>query len=88
MSTTPMVDLSFQIPEQDPLIILLVMSGVRGLVRLPHDKDECDRITLEYGDFLRQREDTIRELIANRTLDEEMQGKIFAALLPMLVQGQ
>jgi hypothetical protein len=75
------------VPEQDPLIILLAKSGVRGLVPIPHEKDECQRVFQEYGDFIRRREETVRGLIANRTLDEEMQEKISAALMPLIVQG-
>ena len=74
-------------PEQDPLIILLAKSGIRGLVPIPHEKDECQSVLQEYGDFIRRREETVRGLIANRTLDEEMQEKISAALMPLIVQG-
>ena len=37
-----------------PLIILLAESGVHGLVRVPHDPDECERVCHEYGHLLRQ----------------------------------
>lgn len=39
----------------------------------------------EYAAFLRLWDETIRELIAKRTLDEEMQEKICSALMPHLL---
>ncbi|MBM4285051.1 MAG: SAM-dependent methyltransferase [Deltaproteobacteria bacterium] len=72
------------LPQQDPLIILLARLGLRGLVRLPHEKEECVRVFHEFSDFLRQREDAIRDLIAGRTLDEETQEKICEALKKMI----
>ena len=51
----------------------------------PPRQDECQRVLQEYADFLRRREEAIRELIANRTLDEDMQEKIYAALMPQLL---
>jgi hypothetical protein len=73
-------------PEQDPLIILLVKSGTRGLVPIPHEKDECQRVLQEYGDFIRRREDAVRGLIANRTHDEDLQEKIYAALMLLMTR--
>ena len=73
-------------PEQDPLIILLAKSGIRGLVPIPHEKDECQRVLQEYGDFIRRREDAVWVLIANRTHDEDMQEKIYAALMLLMTR--
>ena len=84
----PMANIDTKIPEQDPLIILLAGSGIRGLVQVPHEPEECERLYLEYGDFLRRQEETVRELIAHRTLDEEMQEKIYAALMPQLLWAE
>ena len=61
---------------------------MHGLVRLPHEPEECERLYHEYADFLRRREETVRELIANRTLDEEMQEKIYAALMSLILIGK
>lgn len=52
-------------------------------MRLPHDPEECRRLYQEYADFLRRREAEVRELIADRTLDEELQEKIYGALIPL-----
>jgi hypothetical protein len=84
----PLADINTKIPEQDPLIILLSKSGLHGLVRVPHDPDECQRLQHEFATFLHHRDETIRELIANRTLDEDMQEKIYAALMPHLLWGK
>lgn len=84
----PVANIGTKIPEQDPLIILLAGSGMHGLVRVPHGPEECERLYHEYGDFLRRREETVRELIVNRTRDEDMQEKIYAALMPRLLWGK
>jgi len=81
----PLANLITKIPEQDPLLILLAHSGLHGLLRLPHESEECQRLYHEYADFLRLRDETIRGLIADRTLDEEMQEKIYSALMPQLL---
>jgi hypothetical protein len=83
----PLANLITKIPEQDPIVILLAHSGLHGLVRVPHDPEECRRLHQEFAAFLRRRDETIRELIANRTLDEEMQEKIYAALMIRLLWG-
>jgi hypothetical protein len=83
----PVANINTKIPEQGPLIILLAESGLRGLVRAPHEPEACERLYHEYADFLHRQEHTDRELIANRTLDEDLQEKIAAALLPFIVQG-
>jgi hypothetical protein len=84
----PIATVDSAIPAQDPLIILLARSGLHGLVRLPHEKEECARVWQEFGEFRRQREEALRELIANRTLDEETQEKIYEALRPQILRGQ
>jgi hypothetical protein len=71
-------------PAQSDLIVLVTRSGVRGLVRIPHEEDECLNVFLEYERFIRERERRVRELIAERTADEDMQEKIYGALLLLL----
>jgi hypothetical protein len=84
----PIANLITKIPEQDPLIILLARTAVHGLVRVPHEPEECRRLYQAFADFLRRREETILELIAGCTLDEDMQEKIFSALMPHLHWGK
>lgn len=84
----PLANLITKIPEQDPLIILLAESGIHGLVRVPHEPEECGRLHQEYAAFLRRREETVRELIANRTLDEDMQEKIYGPLMSLMLRGR
>ncbi len=72
---------------QDALIVLLARSGVRGLVRVPHDEEECRRVHDRYSDLVGRREVRVRELIQLRTADEDMQGRIYDILMPLLERG-
>ena len=74
-----------KIPAQDKLVVLVANSGVRGLVRIPHEEKECRRVLRTYGEFVRDREQRIRELIEQRTADEDMQEKIHEALMPLIL---
>ena len=65
---------------QGELITLLANNGIRGLVRVPHDERETERVFKNYDRFLKQRDKRIRELIEARTADEDMQGKTYDAL--------
>lgn len=67
-------------------MVRLAAAGVRGLVRLPHDEAEWKRVTLDFGNFLRQGKTTVRISIANRTLHEDMQEKIENALMPLFLR--
>ena len=69
---------------QSDLIVLVAKSGIRGLVRIPHEEDECLNVFLKYERFIRERERRLHELIAERTADEDMQEKIYDALLLLL----
>ncbi|MBM3131831.1 MAG: SAM-dependent methyltransferase, partial [Chloroflexi bacterium] len=70
---------------QADLLALVANSGKRGLVRAPHEEAECLRILREYEVFLKKREERIQELIQERTADEDLQGKIREALMPLLI---
>lgn len=72
-------------PAQNNLIVLLAESGTRGLVRIPHDESECKRVYEVYQSFIRKRDKKIFEIIEERTADEEMQEKIYEALMPLVV---
>ena len=71
---------------QDSLVILLAENGIRGLVRAPRDPQECEQLTKRFGTFLQNRGQRIRELIAERTSDEDLQSKIEEAVL-VLIRG-
>ena len=73
-------------PEQAPLMILLWETGIRGLVRVPHEKDECLRVQREYCDFINNRYKRIMEMIGDRTSDENTQEKIYYELLTRIVK--
>ena len=69
---------------QDGLIVLLARCGVRGLVRVPHDEAECQRVCDRYSDLVGRREMRVRELIQLRTKDEDVQVRIYEVLMPLL----
>ena len=73
---------------QDELMVLVANSGVRGLVRLTHEDDECRRVLRGYEGFINQRETQIRQLIKERTADEGVQEEIYEALAPMLINAK
>jgi hypothetical protein len=80
-------EIETKVPEQDELIVLVAKSGVRGLVRVPRDGDELQRVRADFGRFLARRDKTVREMIEERTADEDLQEKIYSALLPLLARG-
>jgi hypothetical protein len=71
-------------PQSD-LIVLTAKSGMRGLVRIPHEEGECLSVFQKCERFFREREKRLRELIAERTTDEDMQEKIYEALMPLIL---
>ena len=74
-------------PFQDKLVVLVANSGVRGYIRFPREEEECRRVYREYERFLRTRNARLRELIEERTADEETQGKIYDALVTLVNRG-
>ncbi len=74
-------------PAQSDLIVLVAGSGMRGLVRIPHDENECQSVFQKFERFIRERERRIRELIAERTTDEDMQEKIYESLMYLVLHG-
>jgi hypothetical protein len=77
-----------QIPVQDDLIVLICHSGLRGLVRVPHEEDECRRVLGAYERFIGKRETLLRTLIEERSADEDLQKMIYDALLPLVWSGR
>ncbi len=65
---------------QDNLISLLTEDGLRSLQRVPYDSEECERVCKEYERFIKRRDKKLRELVAERTSDEDLQEKIFSTL--------
>jgi len=72
---------------QDDLILLLVRSGIRGLVRLPRNEAKGQRLLGDYGRFVMKREEWIRRAIGERTADEDLHEKIFTSLMPLLMNA-
>jgi hypothetical protein len=73
-----------QSKTQVELLVLLAQSGARGFVRIPHEQEECQRVLLEYEKFIRRRDKQLRQLIEDRTSDEELQEKIHSAIVFLL----
>ena len=80
----------FELPLQSgcqvKLVIRLAGSGLSGLVRIPHEDAECQRVSGQYQDFVARRSQRLWELIEQRTADEEMQLKIYEVLASMLLR--
>lgn len=71
-------------PWQAELLTFLAANGVRGLVRVPLHEGDCKTLRQAFESYLIDRAQRIRELIEERTADEEMQEKVFAVLMPMV----
>jgi len=72
--------------QQSKLLYEAAKWGIRGLVRIPYQEDECENVLNSYSRFMRQREDRIWQLIEERTKDEDIQQKIYDALIMMLTK--
>jgi hypothetical protein len=77
-----------QNPVQDDLVVLIVRSGIRGLVRVPHEENECRRVLGVYEGFIAKRGNLLRRLIEERSADEDLQRMIYDALLPLVLSGR
>jgi hypothetical protein len=73
---------------QGDLIIKNANTGIRGFVRFPREEDECKRVLNQFSGFIERRRQVVRELIANRTADEEMQEKVYAVIMQMIVNSR
>lgn len=73
--------------SQAQLITLLANTGTRGLVRVPHDEAECSHTLEEYREFIDRRDARLRELVEERTADEDTQEKTLSALMALFTQG-
>ncbi len=69
---------------QAKLIVLLAQQGYHKYVRIPHYKKDAHEVLINYSEFLHKRELKMRELVADRTTNEERQEKIMAALKKLL----
>jgi hypothetical protein len=69
---------------QADLLHTVAASGVRGLVCVPLEEDECRRVQGEYETFLGSREARLWELIEQRTGDPDLQDKIHDAAMRLV----
>jgi hypothetical protein len=72
------------IPEQDALAVLLANAGIRGFVRLPREKQECEYRTEQFGAYVAKRNVRLAELVEERTGDPDIQESVMTALLRMI----
>ncbi|MCL4874806.1 N-6 DNA methylase [bacterium] len=72
-----------KIKEQAPLACFLAEHGTRGLIRVPVEAAECSRVFQSYSDFIRARNARLKEIIEERTADEDMQEKVYTLLAAM-----
>lgn len=69
---------------QSKLICTLAQWNIRGLVRIPFEEIECQRVLGSYSNFIEKREKRIWNLIEDRTKDENLQQKIYNVLMARL----
>ncbi|HNT89175.1 MAG TPA: hypothetical protein PKL84_15035, partial [Candidatus Hydrogenedentes bacterium] len=77
-----------RVPGQEHLLALVANSARRDFIRVPHDDTECQRVRVSYEQFLAQREQRLRELIEDRTADEDLQGRVLDALTLLIMRGR
>jgi len=70
---------------QDGLIIEVAQSGIRGFVRIPREESECNSVFQLFSAFIEKRRQIVRELIENRTADEEIQEKVYSAVMQLIL---
>jgi hypothetical protein len=73
-----------KIASQAPLVCLVAQSGQRGLLRFPHEDQECQNVLDRFGTFIKNRNKHLLQLVKERTADEEMQAKILDGLMIFL----
>jgi hypothetical protein len=71
--------------EQAALVAFIAAHGVRGLTRVPFDPQDCASLRKRYEAFIGDRARRFRSMIADRTGDEDLQDRIFAALNDLIL---
>lgn len=66
---------------QRELLLLVVQQRTGDFVRIPLDDDPCLQLHSQYSGFLKQRADSLRAMVEERTADPELQEKIYMDLL-------
>ena len=66
---------------QAPLTCLAVKTGYRGVIRIPRDAEERERVLGDYGEFIEERDNRLWELVEERTAGEDIQEKVLGPLL-------
>ena len=71
--------ISTKAPAQAELISLIAGYGIRGLVRIPLNPDQCRSVRQRYESLLADRKRRVLTLICERTADPDLQDSIFVA---------
>ncbi len=69
------------------LAVLAIREMRRETVQVPRHDEPCNRLQREFVAFLDKRDSRLRELIADRVADEEVQVKVFDSLVDMVRKG-
>ena len=72
--------------SQAQLLALLANAGIRGLVRVPHEEAVCAQLENDCRRFIEHRDARLRELVCERTADEDIQEKTLSALRALLTR--
>ena len=72
-------------PEQATLIVVIAMHGKRGLTRVPLDPQDCVSLKNRYETFINDRTKRIKNMIADRTSDPDLQERILDALIDLML---
>jgi hypothetical protein len=75
-------------PGQAELVVLLAENGIRGLQAIPCETAVCLDLVKRYGDFVRERDAKLLELVAERTSDPELQEKVYQSLRQMVLRPE
>jgi aminopeptidase C len=54
---------------------------MRGFVRVPREEESSRELYERYDRFLKQRADTVRTLVEERTADLELQEKVYDSVM-------
>ena len=72
---------STKLHEHAELLALVANEDRRDVIRVPSDPLTCKKLTSTYASFLRDRNHRLRESVAERVADEDIQQKVYDLIL-------
>jgi type I restriction-modification system DNA methylase subunit len=69
--------LTFETQAERDYCFALLMSGIRGVVKVPTNSGDCDRLAEEIKRYVRQVSHALQQAIADLTSDHDLQLRIF-----------